>query len=285
MHLKVLCPAKINLFLSVGPRDEKGYHPLRSIFQAVNLYDELRIKVKGAQDVLLHDLPWMPEENTLTKALRLLRQEIDFPALEITLKKRIPPQSGLGGGSSDAAGVIRAVLALSGLAGQEQAFIPMAANIGADVPFFLLGGRAYAEGYGERLTPLEDVRERWMVIARPSVGCSTPEMFTKLDALSYEWAYPLEEDILYNDFMRVMPDECSQFASKLQAYGADDASLSGSGSAVFARFPGFSEAETAAGLLRNEQETRVWVVRNISRAELVSFDVFDEKPRNYAGLP
>jgi 4-diphosphocytidyl-2-C-methyl-D-erythritol kinase len=102
----VRCPAKVNTFLSVGPRDARGYHPLRTVFQAVGLFDEVSISTAPHDEI---DCDWdgLPTENTLTKSLRLLRELAPIPPLHITLKKRIPSQAGLGGGSSDAAGVIR----------------------------------------------------------------------------------------------------------------------------------------------------------------------------------
>src|SRR5256885_14356896 len=103
----ILCPAKINEFLSVGPRDERGYHPIRTIFQAISLFDELTI-TEAEEDSFACNID-LPERNTLTKALSLVKEFVDVPPLAITLKKEIPTGAGLGGGSSDAAGLLRRI--------------------------------------------------------------------------------------------------------------------------------------------------------------------------------
>ena len=99
----VRCPAKVNLFLSVGGRDESGLHSLRTIYQAVGVYDELLVEEAGEESFEC-DWPQLPSDNTVTKALRLLRELVPLPPLRISLTKRIPAEAGLGGGSSDAAG-------------------------------------------------------------------------------------------------------------------------------------------------------------------------------------
>src|SRR5205823_4324849 len=103
----ILCPAKINEFLSVGPRDERGYHPIRTIFQAISVFDELTIT--GAEENSFTCNIELAERNTVTKALSLVKEFVDVPPLAITLKKVIPTGAGLGGGSSNAAGLLRSI--------------------------------------------------------------------------------------------------------------------------------------------------------------------------------
>lgn len=262
--LIVPCPAKVNLFLAVGPRDSLGYHPLRTIFQAVNLCDTLEISV-GAESSFLCDDPSVPVENTVTKALRSAAEVVTLPPLAITLRKVIPAESGLGGGSSDAAGLLRALAQLVEFPVGEVERIALA--VGADVPFFLCGGRAKAEGYGERLTPLPDRETEWFVIARPEVGCPTGEAYRRLDETSYEWREFPADDALYNDFERVAPCECLDLIERLQVHGARDAALSGSGSTVFGRFSTQSAAEAVKEKLAAEGVGRLWVARSLSRSE------------------
>ncbi|HLO99583.1 MAG TPA: 4-(cytidine 5'-diphospho)-2-C-methyl-D-erythritol kinase, partial [Fimbriimonas sp.] len=100
--MTILCPAKLNLFLSVGPLDHRGYHPIRTIFQAISLYDELEIERSDKIEFSCDD-PSVPEDNTVIKAIRLMQEIADFPPVKVKLTKRIPSQAGLGGGSSDAA--------------------------------------------------------------------------------------------------------------------------------------------------------------------------------------
>lgn len=260
MRLIVQCPAKVNLFLSVGPRDARNYHPLRTVFQAVGLYDELTI-VPSDQNLITSDWPDLPEENTLAKGLKLVSEIAPVPPIRIHLTKRIPAQSGLGGGSSDAAGLLRAVPYLVGASLNEPELRSVALAVGADVPFFLVGGRAKAEGYGEKLTALPDGPQQWLVIARPDTDCPTGPMFARLDGLSYEWRDFQEEP--YNDFERVAPCECLDLIELLHAFGATAAGLSGSGSAVYGIFSGKQEAEAAQARLAQKS----WLVPTLTRQE------------------
>jgi len=264
MRVRAFCPAKVNLFLSVGPPDERGYHPLRTVFQAISLGDELVAEVAEADDVIFSGAD-VPSENTVTKALRLMRGVVSVPPLRVRVAKAVPPESGLGAGSSDAAGLIRAVERILGAPLPRREEIALA--VGADVPFFLVGGRARAEGYGERLMPLEDAVPEWLVIARPGVGCSTPEAFRRLDAITREWREFSETDELYNDFERVAPPESLHLIDRLRALGARDAALSGSGSAVFGRFVHRERAEAAAEGILTQGAASAWTARTLGREE------------------
>lgn len=259
----VRCPAKVNLFLAVGARDERGYHPLRTIFQAIDLCDTLEIETEPDMPGFFCDDPSVPEENTVTKAHRLLAQAKELPPVRITLHKRIPTESGLGGGSSDAAGLLRAM----GAGVSDEVLRAIALEVGADVPFFLVGGRAKAEGYGERLEPLPDGPDEWFLVVRPEIGCPTGEAFQKLDALQYEWRDFPQGDELYNDFERVAPCESLDLIERLQVHGARDAALSGSGSAVFGRFSNPGVAAAAQDALATEGYSRSWVAKTLARKE------------------
>lgn len=258
------CPAKVNLFLAVGPPDRRGYHPLRTIFQAIDLCDELEVEFGGGDTQIEVVGAELPEDNTLTKTLRLSREIFKEQPSRIRLTKNIPMQSGLGGGSSDAAGLLRALNHDGKVPLNE--LEPVAAAVGADVPFFLHGGRARGEGYGDRITPLPDGPEEWYVIAKPPIGCSTPEMYAALDAKAREWRdWPAGDD-LYNDFERVAPCECLDLIERLQVLGARDAALSGSGSAVFGRFSSV-EAATIARESLDLNRYEAWVAKGLGRVE------------------
>lgn len=264
-NLSLQCPAKVNLFLAVGPPDRRGYHPLRTIFQAIDLCDTLEVEFGGAAETEVEVVgAELPADNTVTKALRLSREVFNVRPSRVRLTKRIPMQSGLGGGSSDAAGVLRA---LNHVRSAPRAELEgLASAIGADVPFFLTGGLARGEGYGDRITPLADAPEEWLVIVKPPVGCSTVEMYHKLDEHERPWREWPENGELYNDFERVAPCECLDLIELLLIRGAHDAGLSGSGSAVFGRFGSRGEAETAASQLDGERN-QIWVAKTLSRAE------------------
>ncbi len=245
--MTIECPAKINTFLAVGPPDERGWHPLRTIFQAIDLCDTLSIE--GAEvDEVTFSAPGIPSQNTVTAALRLLREHLEIPPQRIHIEKRIPAESGLGGGSSDGAGV----LLHFGGALPSDTLQEIALRVGADVPFFLVGGRARAEGYGERLGSLADLPKRWLVLARPEEGCSTAEMFRRLDEKTRPFlGFPCE-DTLYNDFERVAPCASLDLIERLQVHGAKDAALTGSGSVVFGRFASEESARLAGASMKSE---------------------------------
>lgn len=266
MRLETRCPAKVNLFLSVGPPEANGYHPIRTIFQAVSLFDALSVETGVAHSSFECDWQEMPAENTLTKTLRLAQEFTSIPPLAIRLQKRIPAQSGLGGGSSDAAGLLRILESATHgkLGARDQKEIARA--VGADVPFFLVGGRAIGEGYGERLTPLDDEAERWMVLAKPEVGCDTAASYRRLDQSRRHWE-PLDERRLYNDFESVAPQECLGLKRRLIELGASDALLCGSGSAVFGIFASQGAAKEALDRLKTEGAFFAEAARTLRRAE------------------
>ncbi len=260
----VRCPAKVNTFLSVGPPDATGYHPIRTVFQAVGLFDEMEIAV-SEKDAILGDWPELPAENTLTKSLRLLRELAPVPPLQITLKKRIPAQSGLGGGSSDAAGLIRAVQKMYPDYTSDQFAHEVAAAVGADVPFFLVGGRARGTGYGEKLEPLPDLPRKWLLIVKPEESVSTATAYSELDNAPREWKE--FSDVPYNDFERVAPCLCGEIAERLQVHGATRALLCGSGSAVFGEFETEQRAFDAQELMFAEGFDLSWIAPTLTREE------------------
>jgi len=271
MRVVVECPAKINLFLAVGPRDPSGYHPLRTVFQAIDLCDTLTIDDDATEFAVRCDWPGLPIENTLTKALRLLGEYVALPPLKIDLVKRIPAQSGLGGGSSDAGGLLRAIRSFLPVLLKDRDLYDVAAAVGADVPFFLMGGKARAEGYGEILDPLPDGPRRFLAIARPDVDCPTSAAYSELDRQEYRWREWPKEEELYNDFERVAPPACKDLASEMVRLGADGSLLCGSGSAVFGLFRDEEVARQAAARLKSEFVPQSWVARTLNRMESTGF--------------
>ncbi len=253
MNLRVLCPAKINTFLAVGPKDHIGYHPLRTIFQAISIFDELELSPSSDATMrITSNWPELPPSNTLTKVLSLVREYVEVPPLHIHLTKRIPSESGLGGGSSDAAGLLRGIQALLGNPIHDSLLRDIALSVGADVPFFLVGGRAQGEGYGEKLTPLPDRPTQWLVVARPFEGCSTQQAYAQLDAKPYPWREFPEQEELYNDFERVAPCGSLDLIERLHILGATGALMTGSGSAVFGVFASEEAASLACERLGEE---------------------------------
>ncbi len=213
------------------------------------------------------DVEGIPEHNTVTKAIQLYGELTDLPPVTVWVEKRIPSEAGLGGGSSDAASVLRGLQELLGHPVPASELAHIALQVGADVPFFLVGGTAKATGYGEALTPLADVPTRWLTLARPDERCATGPMFQKLDALQYEWREFPAGDEVYNDFERVAPCACLDLIERLRVYGAESAGLSGSGSAVFGVFESREEADLAAKRIKSEGAKWAKVAPTLSREE------------------
>lgn len=266
MRLRVLCPAKVNPFLSVGPPDGSGYHPIRTIYWTVGLFDELVVEPSARLEVV-SDWQDLPRENTLTRALRYALELVSVPPLRICLHKRIPAQSGLGGGSSDAAGLIRALRRVSNGHLSERDAGEIARAVGKDVPFFLVGGAARGEGYGDVVSPLPDELRRWLVLAKPRIGCDTASAYARLDAMEREWR-PFPRGVEpHNDFQSVAPPESLTLLQRLRELGAGHALLCGSGSAVYGAFDRKHEAVHAAQALAQENPCWVEVAPTLTRAE------------------
>lgn len=279
MTVRTLCPAKINLSLVVLPPHASGLHPIRTIFQAVDLCDSLsvtRLEDPGARTTIgvsFENCPafdW-PEDNTVAKTLRLVSEMLTVPALRIELVKRIPTESGLGGGSSDAAALLRVLGRFLPVPLTEDQRSDLAAAVGWDVPFFMIGGHAQAEGYGERVKPLDDPEEAWYVLAMPPMTVSSGAAYSRLDDEPYE--PPPGFPVGHNDFERVAPDASRALIERLRALRASPGMLSGSGSAVFGRFPSRPQAEQCREILDREGVPWTAVARRRTRAESLAVQV------------
>lgn len=176
-------PAKLNLMLRITGRRADGYHDLQTVFQLLDHGDRLTFEVR--EDGVIRKLdppPGVPEDNGLAvRAARLLQQATGTPlGVDIRLDKRLPLGGGVGGGSSDAATTLVALNHLWGTGLDEDRLAQLGRQLGADVPVFVRGHSAWAEGVGERLTPL-DLPGRWYAVACPPVHVSSAELFAAPD--------------------------------------------------------------------------------------------------------
>ncbi len=259
--IKEMAFAKINLTLDVLGLRPDGYHDLRSVMQSVSLCDELEIALDSGSWSVHCDDPGVPsgEDNLVLRAARAYCTAADVQpnGIEITLRKRIPMQAGLGGGSSDAAAVLRALNRHYGRLSRE-ALLQVAQTVGSDVPFCVCGGTMLCKGRGEILSAVPALQPCWFVICKPSFSISTPELFRRMDAnpqLAAAGAQRAEQAIfnqqlpqgsLTNRFEPLLELEypvITQLRETLLASGACLASLSGSGSAYYGLF---ADPETAA---------------------------------------
>ena len=272
--IRIVAPAKVNLFLRVLAREESGFHQLETLFQALELGDELVLQ-PGGDDISL-DLgnTWMgpPEENLVYRAARTFLDATGIrTGVEIHLEKRIPVQAGLGGGSSDAAAVLRAMNILFPDRLDWHDLLTLAGELGSDVPFFLAPSPlALAWGRGQRLLPLPPLPRLPVVVAAPPEGVDTGEAYRllarergtgkvvpgpeicRVEALSH-WESVAE--MAENDFEAViLPAHplLEKIRSSMAGAGSLFARLSGSGSALFAAFMAQEDAATARERLAME---------------------------------
>ena len=178
--------AKINLSLDVLRKREDGYHELRMIMQTIELHDMIRLETtEGGSIVLECDSEWVPadERNTAWKAAKLFMEHCRIKSgLRIVINKRIPTAAGLGGGSADAATVLRGLNKLFSIGLDHFELRKLGKMVGADVPFCVEGGTMLAEGIGEHLTPLRDFSGVDIVLVRPNIGISTKWVYENLKA-------------------------------------------------------------------------------------------------------
>jgi 4-diphosphocytidyl-2-C-methyl-D-erythritol kinase len=249
-------PAKLNLFLHVVGRRGDGYHLLQSVFTLIDLCDRLRFRVRADGRIArVNDVPNIPmDEDLAVRAARLLKEASGVSqGVDIELEKRIPVGGGLGGGSSDAATVLLALNGLWNTGFEREALAEIGAGLGADVPFFIFGRSAWAEGIGDRLKAI-DVPARWYAVLTPPVGVPTqavytaPELTRNTEPLKMEdFSAQPTDSRFHNDLQSVVTarfPEVRDHLAWLRQHG--EARMTGSGSCVFA---GFASREAAQGVI------------------------------------
>lgn len=266
--------AKVNLTMDVLEPRPDGYHDVKSVMQEVQLCDKVTLtRTDDDKLVLTSNVDTLPldEDNTIIKAVRAFEKETgaSVGGLSIHLEKNIPVEAGVGGGSSDAAAVLRG---LDELYGRNKPLVEqtgMAAEVGSDVPFFLYGGTCIVEGKGDVVGRLAGLPDCWFVLCKPDFSLSTAEMYKRVDdqklsddrpdslsvMLGLEWQ-ELEfiAKRVGNVFEQVLTEEeqkaVSGIKETLLGCGAMGASMSGSGPLVYGIFEGEEEAKKAVDTLK-----------------------------------
>ncbi len=283
--IRVKSYAKINWTLDVLFRREDGFHELRTIYQTVSLYDQLRISETGARIEIVCDDPRVPtdETNLAYKAAEMLREITGKKTgVRIEIDKRIPVSGGLGGGSSNAAITLLGLARLWQIEPGDRELIQIAASLGSDVPFFLTGGTALGIGRGEEVYPLEEVCWEYLLLANPGSEVSTGAAYGKLSRLTRAEApriipftllaakgicgLPL---VASNDLEMVILDanpEIAEVKRRLLRLGAKHALMSGSGATVYGVFDNLEASERALSEMR---ASGVWAerVRTVDRRQ------------------
>ena len=277
--LTCTAPAKLNLFLHVVGRRADGYHQLQTLFRFIDLSDTLHFTLrKDGAVVRLNAVEGVPEEQDLcVRAARMLQQESGCKlGVEISLEKRIPMGGGLGGGSSDAATTLLALNKLWKLGFTRTRLMQLGLRLGADVPVFVFGENAFAEGIGEQLQafPLPDA---WYVVLSPSVHVPTMQIFTHPELTRDTNSITIRALPIGQRFATVgwLGNDLQAVACKLYPEVADylailskfaPARMTGSGACVFAEFD--SEVAAQGVLQQLPAEIKGFVARGLARHPL-----------------
>ena len=269
--MRYRAPAKLNLFLHVTGRRADGFHDLETVFQLVELYDEVSITARDDGKILRDPPPTdallatlAPGDDLTVRAARLLQQASGTTlGAAIHVEKHIPAGGGLGGGSSDAACVLRALNALWNLNWPVERLAALGLTLGSDVPVFVHGRNAFASGRGEVLTPVE-LPGRWFLIVHPGIAVATAAVFAAPD-LTRDTP-PLTIRALppgggRNDCEQVVRRRYPEVAQVLDLLAPLGARLTGTGACVFTAFDERAAAEAAARTLPTRW--RSFVVRGL----------------------
>ncbi len=264
--------AKLNLTLDVLGKREDGYHDLQSVMQTISIRDDVEIDVgTGKPWKLLCSQEGIPtdETNLAWKAAKVFCDAVkkDPNGLEIRITKRIPSGAGMGGGSADAAAVLRALNRYYDNPLSIFALAELGAEVGSDVPFCTLCGTAMVEGRGERLRKLPDMPDCIFVVCKPDFSVSTPELYKKIDEVAIVQRpdnRAMESALLAGDLEKIAQEVCNVFDPVVTAehlelnyiksicntYGSLNQQMTGSGSAVFAILPSFEYAAVVCSMLK-----------------------------------
>ena len=276
--------AKINLTLDVLGKRPDGYHDLQSVMQTISIRDDIEIDIGTGKPWSLQctkeGIP-LDERNLAWMAAKVFFEtvNIDPDGIEIRITKRIPSQAGLGGGSADAAAVLRALNRHYNSRFSIFALAELGSLIGSDVPFCVLCGTAMVEGRGERLRKLPDMPECCFVVCKPPFSASTPELYRKLDESEIAKRpdnTAMEAALIAGDLGKIAENvwnvfdpvvtadhlELNYIKSICNSYGSLAQQMTGSGSAVFAILPNFEYAAVVCNMLK-ENYPEIFIAKPI----------------------
>ncbi len=268
--LTLPAPAKLNLMLHITGRRADGYHELQTLFQFLDHGDELSFSLRADGEIRLHtELPGVDHDsNLIVRAARLLQRESGCPlGADIRLLKRLPMGGGIGGGSSDAATTLLGLDYLWNLHLGEECLAELGLSLGADVPVFVRGRAAFAEGVGERLQPV-DLPEPWFLVIAPQVSVSTAEIFADPELTRNTPAITVRSLLAgggHNDCQPVVEKRYPEVRNALSLLNKFvPARMTGTGACVFGSFPNEGEADKVRRQLPDTLPSFVARGRNVS---------------------
>lgn len=274
-EILVRANAKINLALTVRYKRGDGYHEIDTIFQEIDFCDDLQLARAKEITFTCDDKNLVDNgTNLCVQAACLLKKAFNIPGIAIKLKKRIPIGAGLGGGSSDAAAVLRGTRDLFNLNVTDKQLLQFAAQLGSDVPFFIRGGSCYARGRGEILKAIALPTDYTILLIMPNIAVSTIWAYKNLKIGLTKEIYDFKftsfkfhnlavssfKNVFFNDFERVVfatYPKLGEIKENLYTQGADFASLSGSGSAVYGIFSSTNKARKVQKAITSHGTCRV----------------------------
>ncbi|QXH35124.1 4-(cytidine 5'-diphospho)-2-C-methyl-D-erythritol kinase [Pseudomonas muyukensis] len=270
LKLTLPAPAKLNLWLHITGRRADGYHELETVFQFLDHGDELSFALRDDGQIRLQtEVPGVPHDsNLIVRAARQLQAQAGTTlGADIWLDKVLPMGGGIGGGSSDAATTLLALAHLWQLDWNQDRLAALGLTLGADVPVFVRGHAAFAQGVGEQLTPV-DPAEPWYLVLVPQVSVSTAEIFSHpeltRDSLPLKMR-PVPEGNSRNDCQPVVEQRYPEVRNALNSLGKyTEARMTGTGSCVFGAFPSKAEADRVLALLSETQTGFVAKGSNVS---------------------
>ncbi|SEK38256.1 4-(cytidine 5'-diphospho)-2-C-methyl-D-erythritol kinase [Nitrosovibrio tenuis] len=277
---KLVCaaPAKLNLFLHVVGRREDGYHLLQTVFRLLDFSDQLQFALRDDGVIKLHTpIPGVPEEKDLcVRAAKLLQEESGISlGADIFLDKRIPMGGGLGGGSSDAATTLLALNRLWGLGWKRDPLLKLGLSLGADVPVFIFGENAFAQGVGEKLSAIA-LPPAWYLVLTPPVHVPTAQVFGSKELTRNTIPIkipPFSVERGHNDLEPVVCRSYPEVARHLewlkQLDNARMTAMTGSGACVFSEFA--TEAAARTALAQVPADMKGFVTQGLDRHPMHDF--------------
>ena len=268
---KTLCIksyAKLNLYLEITGRRDDGYHLLKSVMQSISLYDTLKFTLSEGEGIEIKsnvDSIPLDRKNLIWKAVEAFYDKVDIEQnrVIVELDKKIPSMAGMAGGSSNAAAALVAMNELYGTPLTVEQLCDIGVKLGADIPFCIKGGTVLCEGIGDVMSNMPTIADCCFVVVKPDVSVSTPEAYKKFDSMKISQKpdfsafenslktadIELTAKNIYNSLdIACELKEVQQIKQKLIEYGADNAMMTGSGSAVFGIF---TDEEIANKALEN----------------------------------
>lgn len=274
--------AKINISLDIIGKREDGYHLLKMIMQAIDLYDVMNVNRIDNGIKLSCDKQYVPtdEKNIAYKAAKLFMDTYNIKSgISIEINKNIPVAAGLAGGSTDGAAVLRAMRDIFSIDVTDEELMELGLKLGADVPYCILGGTALCEGIGEKITPLKSFKDKILILVKPNFGVSTKEVYKNFD-IERVFKHPdmnglikaMERDdleFISNNMKNLLENVTLRKYSMLKnikdsmlRYGALGSMMSGSGPSIFGFFDDMLKAQWCFEGMKEKYE-EVYITRTI----------------------